>query len=625
MIRALQIVRHRFAGTVAKGTGVPVPRFASPHVYHYAMAMPGNIPSREGKRRGESLRDRRLNLGREEDEEGRRPGRLLGVFKAFAVLSFVGATVFGLMGSGLYDDALWLPIAAGVLWLLFATVLARGFYAAVSPVGWVLISLLAALVLVKGLSMIWTISETETIKETLRASMYLAVFAIALAADTAVPRLGWALVVALAVALGLFWESPYRSALLLLLLSFLFAAPAAAQQAILLQPDRVFDGVAARPHTGWSVLVQGERIVAAGPNLAAPSGARIVRLPGMTLMPGMIEGHGHLFLHPYNETSWDDQVLKEVLALRTARAVEHARRTLLAGFTTLRDLGTEGAGYADVGLKQAIEQGIVPGPRLLIATRALVATGSYGPANLDPHEPIRGAEEADGANLLTATRRQMGGGADVIKFYADYRWRPGEPSRPTFTMEEMRAATQLAHAAGRTVAAHASTPEGMRNAILAGVDTIEHGNAGTPEIFRLMRERGVAFCPTLAATDAISRYRGWSGAAPEPAAISEKRASFAAALAAGVTMCMGGDVGVYAHGDNGREMELMAAYGMAPADVLIAATSGNARIFRLADRGAVRAGLLADLVAVEGDPTRDMSAVRRVRMVMKGGAFVREP
>jgi imidazolonepropionase-like amidohydrolase len=413
--------------------------------------------------------------------------------------------------------------------------------------------------------------------------------------------------------------------LILLLFSLLFAAPAAAQDAVLLRPARVFDGVNPRPHEGWSVLVSGGKIVAAGPGVAAPLGARTVELPGMTLMPGMIEGHTHLFLHPYNETSWDDQVLREALSLRTARAVNHARATLMAGFTTARDLGTEGAGFADVGLKQAIEQGIIPGPRLLIATRALVATGSYGPKTTDPMAPILGAEEADGTQLVMATRRQIGAGADVVKFYADYRWGPGEPSRPTFLMEEMRAATQAAHAAGRTVAAHASTPEGMRNAILAGADTIEHGNAGTPEIFRLMRERGAAFCPTLAATDAISRYRGWNGAEPEPAGISEKRASFAAALAAGVTICMGGDAGVYAHGENAREMELMVAYGMRPADVMIAATSGNARSFRLADRGSIKPGLLADLVAVEGDPTSDIAAARRVRMVMKGGEVVRAP
>jgi len=413
----------------------------------------------------------------------------------------------------------------------------------------------------------------------------------------------------------------------ILMLSILCGPAAAAQapEAVLLRPERVFDGVNPRPHVGWAVLVRGDRIEAAGPNLAAPTGATVIELPGMTLMPGLIEGHSHLFLHPYNETSWDDQVLREPESLRTARAVNHARATLEAGFTTVRDLGTEGAGYADVGLRDAIAQGIVAGPRMLIATRALVATGSYGPKGTDPEAPVLGAEEADGPALVTAVRRQIGGGADIVKFYGDYRWRPGEPSRPTFGLDELRAGIEAAHSAGREVAVHASTPEGMRRAVEAGADTIEHGNAGTAEIFRLMRERGVALCPTLAASDAIARYRGWNGAAPEPPAIAEKRASFAAARASGVTICMGGDVGVYAHGDNAREMELMVAYGMPAAEVLIAATSGNARIFGLPDRGAVRPGLLADLVAVEGDPSRDIALVRRVQLVMKGGILFRVP
>jgi len=411
---------------------------------------------------------------------------------------------------------------------------------------------------------------------------------------------------------------------LIALLFLILAWPASAQD-ILFRPARLFDGIDPRLHAGWAVLVRGDRIVAVGPALDAPPGARVIDLPGTTLMPGLIEGHSHLFLHPYNEASWDDQVLKEPLALRTARAVVHARLTLMAGFTTVRDLGTEGAGYADVGLRQAIEQGIVPGPRMLVATRALVASGSYGPKGADPLLAALGAEEADGPGLVTAARRQIGAGADVVKLYGDYRWRPGEPSRPTFTMEEMRAVVAAAHAAGREVSVHAGTVEGMRNAVLAGADTIEHGDSGTPEIFALMKAHGTAFCPTLAATDAIAHYRGWNGSDPEPQAVRDKRAAFAAALAAGVKMCMGGDVGVYAHGDNAREMELMAAWGMNPADVLIAATSGNARIFALADRGVVKPGLLADLVAVEGDPTADIHAVRAVRLVMKGGQVVRAP
>ena len=405
------------------------------------------------------------------------------------------------------------------------------------------------------------------------------------------------------------------------------AMPASAETVYLLRPALVFDGVTRQPHKDWAVLVRDDRIAAIGEGVSAPAGATVIDLPGTTLMPGMIEGHSHLFLHPYNETPWDDQVLHEPLALRTARATVSARATLMAGFTTVRDLGTEGAGYADVGLKQAIEQGVVPGPRMLVATRALVATGSYGPKGFDAGVTVpQGAEEADGPALVQAVRRQIGGGADVVKFYADYRWGKGEPSRPTFSADELKAGVEAAHSAGREVAAHAGTAEGMRRAIMAGVDTIEHGDQGTPEIFRMMRERGTAYCPTLAARDAIARYRGWDGREPAPEAVIESRKAFAAARTAGVTLCVGGDVGVFAHGENAREMVLMAAAGMPAADVLIAATSGNARIFGLGDRlGAVKPGMLADLVAVEGDPTQDIGAVRKVQFVMKGGAVYRQP
>jgi imidazolonepropionase-like amidohydrolase len=399
--------------------------------------------------------------------------------------------------------------------------------------------------------------------------------------------------------------------------------------AVLLLPDAVFDGEAR--HTGWAVLVRGERIDAAGPvaSVNAPPDATTLKLAGQTLLPGLIEGHSHLLLHPYNETSWNDQVLREPAAYRVARAVNHARATLVAGITTVRDLGSEGAGYADVGLKQAIADGVIAGPRMLVAGPAMVATGTYAPRGFAPELTIpQGAEEVSGLDAVTrVTRDQISRGADIVKVYADYRWGPAGEARPTFTLDELKRIVETASSSGRPVVAHASSPEGMRRAIEAGVETIEHGDGGTPEIWKLMAARGVGFCPTLAAGHAIAQYGGWKpGAGAEPPRIAAKRASFKAALDAGVTICFGGDVGVYAHGDNVRELELMVAYGMPPAAALRSATAVNARLFHQEERiGRVKPGLLADLIAVQGDPTTSIEALRRVALVMQGGRIVVQP
>jgi imidazolonepropionase-like amidohydrolase len=409
-------------------------------------------------------------------------------------------------------------------------------------------------------------------------------------------------------------------------------AVATAAHAILLRAEQVWTGEDGEAHRGWLVLVQGDRVAAVGAagSFDIPADAQTIELPGMTLMPGLIDLHSHLFLHPYNEASWNDQVLKEPVPLRTLRAGVHARDTLMAGFTTLRDLGTEGADYADVALKRAIEDGIVPGPRLFVATRAIVATGSYGPAPRGFRPDIcclpQGAEEVSGIpDILRAVREQAGRGADWIKVYVDYRWGPNGEQRPTFTQSELDALVEAAHSSGRPVAAHAGTAEGMRRAVLAGVDTIEHGYEGTPEVFELMAKRGVAFLPTLTAVEAVSEYSGKykPGDPPTPRMLQASNA-FKTALAAHVIIGNGSDVGVFAHGSNYRELELMVKNGMTPLQALQAATAINAKILRQEGQlGVIRNGALADLVAVSGNPLQNVGAIRQVGFIMKGGAIVR--
>jgi imidazolonepropionase-like amidohydrolase len=423
-------------------------------------------------------------------------------------------------------------------------------------------------------------------------------------------------------------RATWLTVLLLQVVAFAQApSPRAPDAATVLKPARVFDGETM--HEGWAVRVQGDRIQAIGPAASvAITSATVVDLAGLTLLPGLVEGHSHVLLHPYDETSWNDQVLHESLGVRTARAVNHLRATLMAGFTTIRDLGTEGAGYADAELKEAVEQGIVPGPRMLVATRAIVATGSYGPKGFSLEWRVpQGAEEADGDTLVRVVRDQIGHGADWVKVYADYRWGARGEAAPTFSLQELTSIVETARSSNRPVVAHSTTPEGMRRAVMAGVETIEHGDVGTPEIFKLMADKNVALCPTLAAGDATAQYAGWKkGAGPEPAGITRKRASFKAALDAGVTILSGSDVGVFTHGDNARELELMVNYGMPAESALKSATSIAARVLHMENRiGRLKDGFLADMIAVDGDPTRDIAALRRVRFVMKGGTVYRQP
>ncbi|HEY6235487.1 MAG TPA: amidohydrolase family protein [Candidatus Elarobacter sp.] len=392
---------------------------------------------------------------------------------------------------------------------------------------------------------------------------------------------------------------------------------------ILLRPAAVFDGEQRRD--GWHVLVEGDRIAAAGAasGIGAPDGARTIDLPGATLLPGLIDLHTHLLLHPYDERPWADQVLRDPESLRVVRAVVAAKRTLAAGFTTIRDLGTEGAGEADVGLRRAIDEGVIPGPRLVCVTRAIVARGTYGPTGFHPGCCVpQGADEVDGPeSILRATRMQIARGADWIKVYADYRFGPANDARPTFSQDELALIVRVAHDAGVPVAAHATTAEGMRRAALAGVQTIEHGNEGTPEVFAILAERGVAYVPTLAAYEALERIRGLSRDHPTVVA---KRAAFAAARASGVTIANGSDIGVFPHGENARELELLADHGLTPTEALRAATSVAARVLRRDDLGVIAAGARADVVCCDDDPTTSIGALRNVRLVVKDGVALQQ-
>jgi imidazolonepropionase-like amidohydrolase len=400
----------------------------------------------------------------------------------------------------------------------------------------------------------------------------------------------------------------------------------------LLKADRIFDARSEHTHPGWAVLVQGDRIAEVGPadRIKAPANARVMTLQGTTLMPGLIDAHSHIFLHPYNETLWNDQVLKEPLAYRTIEAVNHVRDTLMAGFTALRDLGTEGAGYSDVDVQRAINEGLIPGPHLFVATRATVAKDCYGPGPMGFRDdivlPQGGIPVAGVPEMIAAVRDQAGHGADWIKIYADYRCGKSRGAVPTFTQEELNAGVEAAHSLGLPVSVHSTTPEGMRRSILAGVNTIEHGFNGTREVFEMMAKHHVAYLPTLEAVVAYAEYfQHWKPGDPPTDEMRASRNAFKLAMQAGVTIGCGSDVGVFKHGTNYKEVELMVHDGMSPARALLAATAVDARILRQQDNfGQLREGLDADIIAVQGDPTQDIGAIEHVQFVMKGGVIYRD-
>jgi len=387
---------------------------------------------------------------------------------------------------------------------------------------------------------------------------------------------------------------------------------------------RLFDGEVM--HKDWALIIENNKIINVGPiqQLNAPDGSVKINYPNATILPGLIEGHSHLMLYPYNITDWDTQVLKEPDSYRTVRATVHAKNTLLAGFTTARDLGTEGAGYSDVSLKRAINEGIIIGPRLMVAGRAIVSTGSYGPKGYDSDQQIMlGAEPADGNDLIRVVRDQIGKGADFIKIYADYRWGINGEDRPSFTLDELKLINEVTKSSGRVMVCHAKSKEAIRRAVLAGAETIEHGDFIDVELGKLMKEHNVTYIPTISAVDVISQYRGWKkGVTDPPSNVLNKRKSFKDAIASGVSIGMGGDVGVFPHGENVLEMELMVEYGLPVMDALKAATSINARAFHIDDSlGYIKPSYIADVIVVDGDPSKNISDLKKVKFVMKEGVI----
>jgi imidazolonepropionase-like amidohydrolase len=405
-------------------------------------------------------------------------------------------------------------------------------------------------------------------------------------------------------------------------------APVYAEEApatLILTGAHVLDPLEAKVQDGVTIVLAGGRIAEVGSSVREAKGARRIDMSGLTVLPGLIDLHSHLLLHPYNEASWDDQVLRESMELRTIRAVVAAKATLEAGFTTLRDLGTEGAGFADVALRDAIAQGMIPGPRVYTTTRAIVASGCYGPSGFDPRWDVpTGAQVADGVDgVRKAVREQIAAGADWIKVYADYRRRPTDAATPTFSQEELNALVAEASSANVPVAAHAFTPEAIRRAVLAGVQTIEHGFDASDEVLALMRARDVVLCPTLSADEAMARYSGWKPGEPHPPRVKHTKETFGRALRSGVTIACGSDVGVFPHGENLRELQLMADYGMPVADVLRSATTTAAKVLRRGDDlGRISAGFVADLIAVRGNPLEDLKVLRHPIVVIKEGRIV---
>src|SRR5579864_887798 len=394
---------------------------------------------------------------------------------------------------------------------------------------------------------------------------------------------------------------------------------------------RLIDGTGAAPRANAVILIDGERIREVGTGLAIPAGWEVIDLSHSTVLPGLIDNHTHIMLNgDITAADYDEQLLKESIPYRAIRATVNVRTALMHGFTAMRDLETEGAMYSDVDVKTAINRGIIPGPRLFVATRSFAPTGFYPLLGYSWELKVpKGVQEVDGPdNIRHAVREQIGYGADWIKYYSDlhYFLKDGAlHSRPNFTDEEARALVDETHRLGRKVAAHAMGREGIEQALRAGVDTIEHGDGLDDELMDLMVQRGVYWCPTIYVGVYVSQGRADTGAPIWLKMRDLEAAAFAKAVKKGVRISFGTDAGGFAWTENqAKEFAYILKYGMTPMQAIQSATSVAAALLDQQENlGSITAGKYADVIAVDGDPLSDITELERVKFVMKGGEVMR--